>query len=144
MLSNERLFNWQIIRNYNFLIAILISIQYMLKQSICESVRWVFLPQKCDDDLSLICRLCHPGPCPPCAVIVELACPCGRVVRRARCGDEPPEPCGAPCNRLHAVNGGRCAFGTHSCHLNCHDGDCAPCKKIIKSGTCIPLPTIHK
>ncbi|KAL5961917.1 Transcriptional repressor NF-X1 [Taenia solium] len=76
-------------------------------------------------------ELCHPGPCPPCTALVQLHCPCGRVVRTSRCGEEPPEPCGAPCGRLLPVE--RCAFGTHHCPMPCHDGDCPPCGKLIKS-----------
>ncbi|EUB65019.1 Transcriptional repressor NF-X1 [Echinococcus granulosus] len=76
-------------------------------------------------------ELCHPGPCPPCTALVQLHCPCGRVVQTLRCGEEPPEPCGAPCDRL--LPAGRCAYGTHHCPLPCHDGDCPPCTKLIKS-----------
>uniref|UniRef100_A0A5K3G1V8 PHD-type domain-containing protein n=1 Tax=Mesocestoides corti TaxID=53468 RepID=A0A5K3G1V8_MESCO len=76
-------------------------------------------------------ELCHPGPCPPCTAVVQLHCPCGRVVRSARCGDEQPKPCGAPCGRTYAAD--FCAFGTHTCPLQCHDGDCPPCLKLIKS-----------
>ncbi|KAL5111925.1 Transcriptional repressor NF-X1 [Taenia crassiceps] len=76
-------------------------------------------------------ELCHPGPCPPCTALVQLHCPCGRVVRTSRCGEELPEPCGAPCDRL--LSAGRCAFGTHHCPMPCHDGDCPPCRKLIKS-----------
>ncbi|VDN08926.1 unnamed protein product [Dibothriocephalus latus] len=45
-------------------------------------------------------ELCHPGPCPPCVSTVDMSCPCGRVVRRARCGERPPSPCVCYCGRL--------------------------------------------
>ncbi|VDM33987.1 unnamed protein product [Hydatigera taeniaeformis] len=77
-------------------------------------------------------ELCHPGPCPPCTALVQLHCPCGRVVQTSRCGEEPPKPCGAPCDRLLPTR--LCAFGSHHCPLLCHDGDCPPCRKLIKSG----------
>ncbi|VDL44153.1 unnamed protein product [Hymenolepis diminuta] len=76
-------------------------------------------------------ELCHPGPCPPCTALVQLSCPCGRVVKTTRCGEELPLPCGAPCGR--PLTKDRCSFGTHVCPLNCHDGECPPCNKLIKS-----------
>ncbi|VDO01202.1 unnamed protein product [Rodentolepis nana] len=79
-------------------------------------------------------ELCHPGPCPPCTAMVQLSCPCGRVVKTTRCGEEPPLPCGGPCGR--SLNEDCCVFGTHVCPLNCHDGECPPCDKLIKSDLC--------
>ncbi|KAM7540816.1 hypothetical protein Aperf_G00000027778 [Anoplocephala perfoliata] len=76
-------------------------------------------------------ELCHPGPCPPCTAMVWLTCPCGRVVKTARCGDEAPLPCGAPCRR--PLDRDHCAFGIHCCSQTCHDGECPPCDKLIKS-----------
>lgn len=38
---------------------------------------------------------CHGGPCSPCLLSIDAACPCGRTRRRLRCGGAVP-PCGAP------------------------------------------------
>ncbi|GAX77723.1 hypothetical protein CEUSTIGMA_g5166.t1 [Chlamydomonas eustigma] len=65
--------------------------------------------------------LCHPGPCPPCPLVVNSACYCGRMIRKRRCGNN-AFSCGSVCGR-------RLECG-HPCLLTCHEGDCPPCKKI--------------
>lgn len=32
--------------------------------------------------------LCHPGPCPPCPLVVDAVCSCGKSRRRRRCGQQ--------------------------------------------------------
>uniref|UniRef100_A0A183SRF6 Cysteine-rich motor neuron 1 protein n=1 Tax=Schistocephalus solidus TaxID=70667 RepID=A0A183SRF6_SCHSO len=66
-----------------------------------------------------------------------LSCPCGRVVRRARCGERPPSPCGARCTRVYKTPSvceqTKCAFGGHPCPDVCHFDDCPPCPQLIKA-----------
>lgn len=31
--------------------------------------------------------LCHPGPCPPCPLLVDASCFCGKAVMKQRCGN---------------------------------------------------------
>ncbi len=51
--------------------------------------------------------LCHPGPCPPCPLVVDAECFCGRQRGRRRCGHH-EFSCGAPC-------GQRLPCGLHRC-----------------------------
>lgn len=67
--------------------------------------------------------LCHPGPCPPCPVVVDVPCHCGRVVKKQRCG-QPGLSCGAVCGRLL-----KCG---HRCPEACHEGECPPCREVGK------------
>ncbi|TRM63424.1 hypothetical protein BD626DRAFT_494323 [Schizophyllum amplum] len=70
---------------------------------------------------------CHPGPCPPCQVRIELECYCPR--RRAiafRCSGRQTNAvnlasCGETCGR-------RLGCGKHTCASACHEGDCDPCE----------------
>jgi transcriptional repressor NF-X1 len=68
--------------------------------------------------------LCHPGPCPPCAVMGPLrSCFCGATDQRYRCSDErnvTGQSCGGPCDR-------KLKCGAHRCAQACHAGACAPC-----------------
>uniref|UniRef100_A0A061QPI7 Nf-x1-type zinc finger protein nfxl2-like n=1 Tax=Tetraselmis sp. GSL018 TaxID=582737 RepID=A0A061QPI7_9CHLO len=62
--------------------------------------------------------LCHPGPCPPCPRMVDMACHCGRSILRQRCGRaafscmregaplRPPLPRGVPRRRVPALHAG--------------------------------------
>ncbi|KIO25872.1 hypothetical protein M407DRAFT_75162, partial [Tulasnella calospora MUT 4182] len=72
---------------------------------------------------------CHPGPCPPCILIVTQQCHCGRQTISNRCsaitahsGLSAFEPlsCGQTCGRL--LN-----CGVHHCKTACHPGPCEPC-----------------
>eukprot|EP00884_Botryococcus_braunii_P007472 jgi/Botrbrau1/16726/Bobra.0276s0006.1 len=63
--------------------------------------------------------LCHPGPCPPCPLQVDMACYCGKKVERRRCRGGTSWSCGCLCGR-------RMECG-HRCPLRCHSGDCPPC-----------------
>ncbi|KAL1690222.1 hypothetical protein GGG16DRAFT_56132 [Schizophyllum commune] len=69
---------------------------------------------------------CHPGPCPPCQVRIELECYCPRRrVIAFRCSGRQANAanlasCGEPCGR-------RLSCGKHTCEKTCHEGDCGPC-----------------
>jgi transcriptional repressor NF-X1 len=69
--------------------------------------------------------LCHPGPCPPCPVMVTRSCPCGRHDYQVRCsktGDLPS--CGSVCGR-------KLSCGRHHCDLACHAGSCPACEAVL-------------
>ncbi|EPQ53520.1 hypothetical protein GLOTRDRAFT_45377 [Gloeophyllum trabeum ATCC 11539] len=83
---------------------------------------------------------CHPGPCPPCQVTVELPCYCGKQTLAYRCANLHPSKtnkmasgqaadlsCGKVCGR-------KLGCGNHTCENTCHDGSCPPCpvKEIAK------------
>lgn len=42
------------------------------------------LPGSCTHSCLL---LCHPGPCPPCPLLVDASCHCGKAVMKQRCGN---------------------------------------------------------
>ncbi|KIY66766.1 hypothetical protein CYLTODRAFT_491180 [Cylindrobasidium torrendii FP15055 ss-10] len=64
---------------------------------------------------------CHPGPCPPCKIMLEVPCPCPRSkVVPIRCGEDTRITCGEPCSR--ELN-----CGKHQCQRSCHPGPCASC-----------------
>ncbi len=70
-------------------------------------------------------HLCHedPTPCPPCVVLTEKLCACGKtMVSNIRCSQEKVS-CGKPCGRPLG-----CGF--HPCEQLCHAGACAPCTAI--------------
>jgi len=90
-------------------------------------------------------QVCHPGPCPPCAATVRVACFCGREpARLLRCSqlrasltaEQASQPlaelphgvvsCGAVCGRALAC-------GHHTCPQPCHAGPCAPCAQRIEA-----------
>lgn len=74
--------------------------------------------------------LCHPGPCPPCPVIVNNTCFCGASDPiPQRCCDK-NWSCQKTCNKLLSC-------GKHNCADLCHQGDCQPCpKKSIQKCMC--------
>ncbi|TFK47511.1 hypothetical protein OE88DRAFT_1720598 [Heliocybe sulcata] len=75
---------------------------------------------------------CHPGPCPPCQITIELPCYCGKQVLSYRCSNLHPSKtrsvasqatdlsCGKTCGK-------RLGCGNHTCQVACHDGPCPPC-----------------
>ncbi|KZV76711.1 hypothetical protein PENSPDRAFT_731024 [Peniophora sp. CONT] len=74
--------------------------------------------------------VCHPGPCPPCAITTQTPCHCGKqkisfVCSRSRPSKNAATPavdlsCGAKCNRILGC-------GNHTCQDTCHPGPCSPC-----------------
>ncbi|KAI8463588.1 MAG: hypothetical protein J3K34DRAFT_526874 [Monoraphidium minutum] len=76
------------------------------------------LPGSC----SHACRLlCHPGPCPPCPLVVDAACYCGARRQKRRCGQS-AFSCGGVCGRRRACG--------HACEASCHEGECPPCPQV--------------
>ncbi|KZT20935.1 hypothetical protein NEOLEDRAFT_1244899 [Neolentinus lepideus HHB14362 ss-1] len=81
---------------------------------------------------------CHPGPCPPCQITIELPCYCGKQRLSYRCsnlhtsknkmasGQVADLSCGDTCGR-------KLGCGNHTCQVVCHDGPCPPC--VIKETT---------
>ncbi|GFQ90944.1 protein shuttle craft [Trichonephila clavata] len=69
-------------------------------------------------------ELCHPGPCPPCAVIVQKACSCGKTVKALPCKHDIEETCNSVCEKV--LN-----CGAHICKAKCHPGECEPCEEQI-------------
>ncbi|EFJ44757.1 hypothetical protein VOLCADRAFT_82592 [Volvox carteri f. nagariensis] len=63
--------------------------------------------------------LCHPGPCPPCPLIVDASCYCGSKKLKQRCGHH-EYSCKDVC-------GSKLDCG-HRCPDVCHPGDCAKCR----------------
>ena len=91
-------------------------------------------------------QVCHPGPCPPCAASVRVACFCGREPHRLlRCSQLratlPAEQAAQPLAELSAAGvvscGARCgralACGHHTCAQPCHAGPCPPCAEPIEA-----------
>jgi len=65
-------------------------------------------------------ELCHPGPCPPCPVMVSKHCPCGKSKTKTRCGQVKAILCESVCTKLL-----KC--GQHYCQKKCHQGPCDVC-----------------
>ncbi|KAK0444537.1 uncharacterized protein EV420DRAFT_1574342 [Desarmillaria tabescens] len=65
--------------------------------------------------------LCHPGPCPPCKIMLEVPCGCPhRRIIPVRCGEDTRVSCNAVCSK-------RLNCGKHFCQKTCHHGDCGSC-----------------
>jgi transcriptional repressor NF-X1 len=77
--------------------------------------------------------LCHPGPCPPCKVILTVQCGCPRGKRRnVKCAEVGGRvehvgavSCGEVCGRQLG-----CGNPDHLCKKMCHAGECEPCSEI--------------
>lgn len=89
----------------------------------------------CRKDLIPICGhkcllLCHPGPCPPCPVTVNVTCFCGtQPPSTKRCSNK-GWSCGCRCGKPLSCD-------KHTCSDPCHPGDCQPCsKKSIQKCMC--------
>lgn len=68
---------------------------------------------------------CHPGPCPPCAVTIQIACFCGKERHSAKCQvglTAASFSCAQPCRKQLG-----CANSEHLCAEACHEGACPPC-----------------
>ena len=73
---------------------------------------------------------CHPGPCPPCQITIQLPCYCGHQTMSFRCSHLAPSrakqappmslSCGRVCDK-------KLDCGNHRCQSICHDGPCQPC-----------------
>ncbi|KAI0264607.1 hypothetical protein BC834DRAFT_244398 [Gloeopeniophorella convolvens] len=81
---------------------------------------------------------CHedPTPCPPCVLLTEKPCACGKtVVGNVRCSQERVS-CGKPCGRPLS-----CGF--HPCEQVCHAGACPPCTAACGKPRKLCLPAQH-
>ena len=66
-------------------------------------------------------KLCHFGPCPPCMLVIEKFCTCGKFSKSALCEEE--ISCDLKCDKI--LNCSR-----HSCKIKCCNGECLPCKEM--------------
>ncbi|XP_050511644.1 NF-X1-type zinc finger protein NFXL1 [Diabrotica virgifera virgifera] len=74
--------------------------------------------------------LCHPGPCPPCPVTVNVSCYCGRQQPRTQRCSKKEWSCNNVCDKPLECN-------KHNCPNPCHPGECQPCpKKSIQKCIC--------
>ncbi|XP_015877400.3 NF-X1-type zinc finger protein NFXL2 isoform X2 [Ziziphus jujuba] len=96
----------------------------------CEKERMPVCPHPCP-------RLCHPGDCPPCKVLVKRSCHCGTMVHVFECiyynslsGKEQiaVRSCGGPCHR-------KLPNCSHLCPETCHPGECPSPEKCSKKVT---------
>ncbi|KAK3604749.1 hypothetical protein CHS0354_017856 [Potamilus streckersoni] len=85
---------------------------------ICNKSRGRDCPHKCT-------ILCHPGPCPPCSIMVSKSCDCGKTFQKVRCGQSIVLKCGSMCQKTQNC-------GKHQCKATCHSGPCDKCEEIIK------------
>lgn len=80
------------------------------------------------------CRImCHPGPCPPCEVVIgAIACHCGKRVKEGVKCNENIEgwSCGEVCGKL------MWPCGVHTCPKICHAGSCGECEVTLKNVSC--------
>lgn len=90
---------------------------------------------------------CHPGPCPPCAVVISLPCHCGHEIKQVRCssitgvkGYKPPTAAGQ--SRAELLSCGEvcrkdlgCGMEGHGCTRVCHEGDCGSCE-VVREKKC--------
>lgn len=93
--------------------------------------------------------VCHPGPCPPCAATVMIACFCGKDMHKSmRCSQLrdvlDPSLLDAPLDTLATkgvvscgqVCGKPLACGLHTCTQSCHAGACEPCSISLPEAPC--------
>ncbi|KAK0203953.1 hypothetical protein DFS33DRAFT_1260721 [Desarmillaria ectypa] len=67
--------------------------------------------------------LCHPGPCPPCKITLQVPCGCPRRrIVPVRCGGDTRVSCNEVCWQ-------RLTCGKHLCQKTCHQGDCGSCEQ---------------
>ncbi|MFS7909372.1 putative chromatin regulator C2H2 family [Helianthus anomalus] len=123
-------------------------------------------PQICDKPLPCGlhgCKVtCHPGPCPPCQVLVTQKCRCGSTSRSVECFNTTMEidtfTCDRPCGRKKNCGRHRCGYKccsfSDSNNAATHPHLCSkPCEKKLRcgqhdcgllchSGHCPPCPEI--
>lgn len=74
--------------------------------------------------------LCHPGPCPPCPIIVNVTCYCKKQPPKTQRCSKKNWSCGEKCGRTLTCL-------KHDCSNPCHEGICTPCpKKSIQKCVC--------
>lgn len=72
---------------------------------------------------------CHPGPCPPCPMMVQSLCCCGK-------GGSKPRRCNARTWMCGKVCGKTLSCGHHTCEEKCHMGECQSCPKTSNQRCC--------
>ncbi|KAK0489493.1 hypothetical protein EDD18DRAFT_1189467 [Armillaria luteobubalina] len=66
---------------------------------------------------------CHPGPCPPCKIMLEVPCGCPRRrIVAVRCGEDTRVSCNEVCSK--SLN-----CEKHVCQKTCHQGGCGSCEQ---------------
>lgn len=81
--------------------------------------------------------LCHPGPCPPCPIIVNVSCYCGKQSPKSQRCSRKNWSCGQKCGKIL-----ECL--KHACADQCHDEKCRPCpKKSIQKCVCKSAQTLR-
>lgn len=80
--------------------------------------------------------ICHPGPCPPCPVVLHPSCYCGKQKVDMRCSQLHSAKLAASTQTSESLSvplscSGTCGrplnCGLHSCKSTCHPGPCEPC-----------------
>ncbi len=66
--------------------------------------------------------LCHPGPCPPCPIMVKISCNCTKSSFVPRRCSNKYWSCSQPCHKLMPCK-------QHICERLCHEDACGSCKK---------------
>ncbi|EJD05624.1 uncharacterized protein FOMMEDRAFT_165999 [Fomitiporia mediterranea MF3/22] len=92
-------------------------------------------PRPCNHACPLAC---HPGPCPPCQITIQMSCHCRRQMKSFRCSDlAANRNSGASTAELScgSICGKGLGCGTHSCPKLCHTGPCEECP-IVEAGRC--------
>ncbi|KIM74148.1 hypothetical protein PILCRDRAFT_828564, partial [Piloderma croceum F 1598] len=80
-------------------------------------------PRSCGHGCPLAC---HPGPCPPCLVMTQLPCYCGKQMQYLKCSQLAPGSVKVDLSCAQ-VCGKKLACQNHTCEDVCHPGDCQPC-----------------
>lgn len=74
--------------------------------------------------------LCHPGPCPPCPIIVNVTCYCRKQLPKTQRCSKQNWSCGQKCGKTLECS-------KHTCSHPCHPGKCETCpKKSIQKCVC--------
>eukprot|EP01018_Ginkgo_biloba_P000730 Gb_02007 [translate_table: standard] len=96
----------------------------------CQKERIPACPHPCP-------KMCHPGDCKPCKVLIKRACHCGAMVHVLECNyfntlseeqQQKVRTCGGPCHR-------KLPNCTHLCPEICHPGSCPSAKTCRKKVT---------
>ncbi|BGP18001.1 hypothetical protein JCM10213_005040 [Rhodosporidiobolus nylandii] len=97
-------------------------------------------PDGCKHPCSLSC---HPGPCPPCPVVLNERCHCGSKPLGIRCSflhdGKPATPASFAAREAllscHQPHGAPLGCGLHACERECHAGECGDCE-VIREKRC--------
>ncbi|GAA5878773.1 hypothetical protein JCM8547_007192 [Rhodosporidiobolus lusitaniae] len=92
-------------------------------------------PSGCKHPCSLSC---HPGPCPPCPVVLSIPCHCSSRTLGVRCSalndGKPDMPASLEAKEAlkscHQPHGALLDCGLHRCERECHAGPCGDCEEV--------------